>query len=125
MARAIDIAIYMIFLSASIGLVVSLNIFGTAMPEMNDTIELSDTAVILNVTEDVSHDPLGVGLFGSVMFAFRFMKDTLFRALFIYPWLIEMGVPSAIALAINLGIDLVLALFIIQWITNRYFSGVE
>lgn len=125
MARAIDIAIYMIFLSASIGLVVSLNIFGTEMPEMNDSVELSDTAVILNVTEDVSHDPLGVGLFGSVIFAFKFMKDTLFRALFIYPWLVEMGVPAVLAVVINLGIDLVLALFIIQWITNRYFSGVE
>ena len=125
MARAIDIAIYMIFLSASIGLVMSLNIFGTEMPEMNDSIELSDTAVILNVTDDVSHDPLGVGLFGSVIFAFKFMKDTLFRALFIYPWLVEMSVPSVLAIVINLGIDLVLALFIIQWITNRYFSGVE
>lgn len=125
MARAIDIAIYMIFLSASIGLVMSLNIFGTEMPEMNDTVELSDTATILNVTEDVSNDPLGVNLFGSVIFAFRFMKDTLFRALFIYPWLIEMGVPGALAIIVNLGIDLVLALFIIQWITNRYFSGVE
>lgn len=125
MAKAIDIAMYMIFVSAAIGLVVSLNIFGTEMPEMNDTIDASDTAVIINATEDTSHDPLGVGLFGMVTFAYNFMKDTLFRSVFIYPWLVEMGVPNTIAIIINLGITLVLALFIIQWITNRYFSGVE
>lgn len=125
MPKAIDIAMYMVFVSAAIGLVTSLNIFGTDIPVMNDTIETSDTATILNVTEDTSHDPLGVGLFGSVVFAFRFLKDTVFRALFIYPWLIEMGVPPVIALIVNLGIDLVLGLFIVQWITNRYFSGVE
>jgi len=125
MAKAIDIAMYMIFVSAAIGLVASLNIFGTEMPEMNNTLEAADTAIILNVTEETSHDPLGVGLFGSVVFAFRFLKDTVFRALFIYPWLVEMGVPSVIAAIVNLGIDLVLGLFIVQWITNRYFTGVE
>ena len=125
MAKAIDIGLFMTFLAASIVLVGSLNIFSTEMQTMNETTEMSDTAVIMNVTEDTSHDPLGVGLFGQVIFSINYLKDTLFRTVFIESFLNEVGIPPGIIAVIGLGIGVVVGFFLIQFITNRYFSGVE